>query len=366
MEPKKRRGRPTSRPVATEEQRAELEAWSRRRTLGHQLVRRTQIILACLDGKTDLAVASELGVNPSTVSKWRRRFAEAGVPGLLDAPRSGGPRTIGDEQVAELVRMTIETTPRGATHWSTRSLAKKLGLSHSTVGRVWRAFRLKPHRTEGFTFSNDPMFVEKVRDVVGLYMSPPDNAVVLCVDEKSQIQALERTQLVLPMMPGVSQRRTPGYLRHGTTTLFAALDLITGKVLGKCYRLHRAKEFIAFLNRIDAAVPQELDVHIVMDNYATHRTPKVRAWFKKRPRFHAHFTPTYSSWLNLVERWFAELTERQLRRSSHRSTLALERDIRDFIQAHNDDPKPYIWTKSADQILASVARYAARVHDATS
>lgn len=363
---KKRRGRPTPRVSLSEEQRDELRAWTRRHTQSQHLATRARIILASEEFGSDVRVAEELGVSSSTVSKWRRRFVEHGIVGLSDAPRSGAPRTIGDDRVAALIRMTLEATPRGATHWSTRSLAKKLGLSHSTVGRVWRAFNLKPHRTEGFSLSNDPFFVEKVRDVVGLYMSPPDNAMVLCVDEKSQIQALERTQLVLPMMPGVPQRTTPRYLRHGTTTLFAALDVATGRVIGKCYRRHRAKEFLAFLNKLEAAVPDDLEVHVIMDNYGTHRTPKVRQWFKRHTRFHAHFVPTYSSWLNLVERWFAELTERQLRRSSHRSTLALEYDIREFIEVHNTDPKPYVWTKSADQILASIARYCSRVQDAIS
>lgn len=363
---KRIRGRPTLRVSLSDEQRSELSAWTRRHTQSQHLAMRARIILACETQSTDVGVAEELGVNSSTVSKWRRRFLEHGIAGLSDAPRSGKPRTISDDQVAELVRTTLETKPRGATHWSTRSLAKKLGLSHATVGRVWRAFKLKPHRVEGFSLSNDPFFIEKVRDVVGLYMSPPDNAMVLCVDEKSQIQALERTQLVLPMMPGVAQRRTPRYLRHGTTTLFAALDVATGRVIGKCYRRHRATEFLAFLNKLQAAAPDGLDVHVIMDNYGTHRTPKVRAWFKRHSRFHAHFVPTYSSWLNLVERWFAELTERQLRRSSHRSTLALEYDIREFIETHNDDPKPYIWTKSADQILASIARYCSRIQDSSS
>ena len=350
----------------SDEQRSELEAWTRRQTLSPHFSLRAKIILASERLPSDGAVAKELDVCSATVSKWRRRFVADGIAGLSDAPRSGGPRSVTDEQIAELITTTLETTPRGATHWSTRSMAKKLGLSHSTVGRVWRAFNLKPHRTESFSLSNDPFFVEKVRDVVGLYMSPPDNAMVLCVDEKSQIQALERTQLVLPMMPGVPQRQTPRYLRHGTTTLFAALDVATGRVIGKCYRRHRATEFIAFLNKLEAAVPDELEVHVVMDNYGTHRTPKVREWFKRHTRFHPHFVPTYSSWLNLVERWFAELTERQLRRSSHRSTVALEYDIREFIAVSNEEPRPYIWTKTADEILASIARYCLRVGDATS
>lgn len=365
MEPKKS-GRPTARINLTKAQRGELEAWTRRQTQSQRLWQRARIILECERLSTDLEVAEVVGVTAATVGKWRRRFVVNGIAGLADAPRPGGPRSIDDESIAQLLRMTLETKPRGATHWSTRSLAKKLGLSHATVGRVWRAFNVKPHQSESFSLSNDPFFVEKVRDVVGLYMSPPDNAIVLCVDEKSQIQALERSQLVLPMMPGVPERQTCRYLRHGTTTLFAALDVATGRVIGKCFRRHRAKEFLVFLNKLEAAVPDDLEAHVIMDNYGTHRTPKVRAWFERHQRFHAHFVPTYSSWLNLVERWFAELTTRQLRRSSHRSTAALEHDIREFIEVHNDEPKPYIWTKSADDILASIARYCARLHDATS
>jgi transposase len=357
-------GRPKPALVLTDEEAAELRRHTRRTTGSQRLALRSRIVLRCATGATNGEVAEELDVREATVCKWRGRFVRQRLDGLVDAPR-GGKRRVTDDRIEELVRATLELTPRNATHWSTRSMAKHLGLSQTMVSRVWRAFGLKPHRAETFSISTDPLFVDKVRDIVGLYMNPPDNALVLCVDEKSQIQALERTQLVLPMMPGVSQRHTHGYFRHGTTTLFAALDIKTGKVIGHCYRRHRATEFIAFLRRVDAAVPAELDVHLVMDNYATHKTPAVRRWLAKRPRFHVHFTPTYSSWLNQVERWFGLLTERKLRRSSHRSTTALEADIVGYLEATNDEPKPFVWTKSADDILASLARYCSRIIHAT-
>jgi transposase len=292
------------------------------------------------------------------VGLWRNRFIAEGVVGLGDEPRPGAPREIGDEKIEQVVRLTLEKTPKGVTHWSSRMLARKTGLSQSTISRVWRAFGLKPHRTESFQLSTDPLLIDKVRDIVGLYLDPPHHALVLCVDEKSQIQALSRTQPVLPMRTGQLERRTHDYKRHGVTSLFAALDIATGNVLGKCYPRHRSVEFLDFLKRIDAAVPSDMEIHLVLDNYGTHKTALVRQWLQKRPRYHLHFTPTHASWLNQVERWFALLTQRQIKRGSHRSVRELEAAIREFIAAHNQQPKPFRWTKSADQILASIARFA--------
>jgi|TARA_Y100000294_G_C8524171_1_gene324207 transposase len=320
------------------------------------------MILRCVDGLTSKAVAAELGVDEHTVGKWRRRFVSDRIDGLMDEPRPGRPRTIEDDQVAAVIERTLYSTPADATHWSIRSMAKEMGLSHTTIRRMWTAFGLQPHRSETFKLSSDPLFVEKVRDVVGLYLSPPDRALVLSVDEKSQIQALDREQPVLPMMPGVAERRTHNYVRHGTTSLFAALDVASGFVIGKCYKRHRAKEFLDFLKEIDARVPDDLDIHIVMDNYATHKTPKIKAWLARRPHYHVHFTPTSASWINQVERWFAELTRKQLQRGVHTSTKQLEADIQAFIKKHNENPKPYKWTKSADEILASVKRFCQRAN----
>ena len=294
------------------------------------------------------------------VGRWRARFVTRRVDGLLDAPRPGAPRTITDDTVEAVIVRTLETTPDGATHWSTRTLAKATGLSHGTIARIWRAFGLQPHRTKTFTLSPDPLLVEKVRDVVGLYLHPPDHALVLCVDEKSQIQALDRTQPLLPMQPGQTARHTHTYRRHGTTSLFAALDAQSGQVIGRTYRRHRAIEFRKFLDLIEAAVPPDRDVHLILDNYSTHKTPLIHRWLAKRPRFHLHFTPTYSSWLNLVERWFAELTTKQLRRGTHRSVRRLEAAIWEFLDTSNAAGKPFVWTKSADEILASIARFAQR------
>lgn len=319
------------------------------------------MILRCADGLTSKAVAAELGVHEHTVGKWRRRFVTDRIDGLMDEPRPGRPRTIEDDQVAAVIERTLCSTPADATHWSIRSMAKAMGLSHTTIRRIWTAFGLQPHRSETFKLSSDPLFVDKVRDIVGLYLSPPDRALVLCVDEKSQIQALDREQPVLPMMPGMAERRTHNYVRHGTTSLFAALDIASGFVIGKCYKRHRAKEFLDFLKQIDARVPDDLDIHIVMDNYATHKTPKIKAWLARRPHYHVHFTPTSASWINQVERWFAELTRKQLQRGVHTSTKQLETDIQAFIKKHNENPKPYKWTKSADEILASVKRFCHRV-----
>jgi transposase len=297
------------------------------------------------------------------VGRWRARFVEHRIPGLGDMPRPGGPRTVTDEQVADLVARTLERAPKDATHWSTRSMAKETGLSQSTVSRVWRAFGLQPHRSETFKLSTDPYFVDKVHDVVGLYLDPPERALVLCVDEKSQIQALDRSQPVLPMMPGVPERQTADYVRHGTTTLFAALEVATGKVIGSLHRRHRAEEFKKFLNKLDKDVPEGLNLHLVLDNYATHKTPAIKNWLLAHPRFHLHFTPTGSSWLNLVERWFAELTNKQIRRGVHKSVQALETDIRTWIATWNTDPKPYVWTKTADDILERLTGYLNRIPD---
>jgi transposase len=301
-----------------------------------------------------------------TVGKWRKRFIGQRLDGLDDEPRPGATRQIDDDEIEAVVTQTLEATPKGRTHWSTRSMAKSVGLSHSTIGRIWRAFGLQPHRTESFRLSQDPLLVEKVRDIVGLYMSPPDNAVVLCVDEKSQIQALERAQPILPMDIGQPERRTHDYVRHGTTDLFAALDYATGNVLGKCYAQHRAKEFKLFLREIDDNVPSDLEVHVVLDNLSTHKTPAIKRWLAKRPRFHLHFTPTHASWLNLVERFFGLLTEHALRRGSHKSSRELRSAIHDYLDAHNAEPKPFHWTKTADEILASIARFATRTNAAHS
>jgi transposase len=305
-------------------------------------------------------VARELRLTNATVGKWRSRYVAEGVAGLLDEPRSGAPRRITDELVEAVIVRTLESTPRDATHWSVRSMAAATGMTRQTVHRIWKAFGLQPHRSETFKLSTDPQLIEKVRDIVGLYLDPPERALVLCADEKSQIQALDRTQPTLPMRPGQAERRTHDYKRHGTTSLFAALDVATGKVIGEVHRRHRSTEFRKFLDRIDAEVPTDLEVHLILDNYGTHKTPLIHRWLLRHPRFHLHFTPTYSSWINQVERWFAELTEKQIRRASHRSTRALEDAIRLYLANHNADPKPFIWVKSADEIIDSIARFALR------
>ena len=361
------RGRPKKlKLVISEVQRAELERLARQSRSSRSVAFRARIILGCASGLSNAAVAAKLHASAPTVGLWRNRFIAEGVSGLGDEPRPGAPREIGDEKIEQVVRCTLEKTPKGATHWSSRMLAARTGLSQSTISRIWRAFGLKPHRSESFHLSSDPLLVEKVRDIVGLYLEPPHHALVLCVDEKSQIQALSRTQPVLPMRSGQLERRTHDYTRHGVTSLFAALDVATGQVLGKCYRRHRAVEFLDFLRRIDAAVPAEMEVHLVLDNYGTHKTARVRDWLKKRPRYHLHFTPTHSSWLNQVERWFALLTQRQIKRGSHYSVAELEAAIREFIAVHNQQPHPFLWTKSADQILATIARFATATLDAHS
>jgi len=305
-------------------------------------------------------VARELRTTNATVGKWRSRFVTEGVAGLLDEPRSGAPRRIGDDQVEAVIVRTLESTPRDATHWSVRSMAAETGMTRQTVHRIWKAFGLQPHRSETFKLSTDPQLIEKVRDIVGLYLNPPERALVLCADEKSQIQALDRTQPTLPMRPGQAERRTYDYKRHGTTSLFAALDVATGKIIGELHRRHRSTEFRKFLDRIAAEVPTDLEVHLVLDNYCTHKTPLVHRWLLRHPRFHLHFTPTYSSWINQVERWFAGLTEKQIRRGSHRSTRALEDAIRVYLADHNAAPKPFVWVKSADEVIDSIARFALR------
>ncbi len=359
-----RTGRPKATLKLKADEERELTSLAHRSRSAPALARRARIVLACAEGHDNHTVARKLRVTPATVGKWRCRFVQDRLEGLYDEPRPGAPRTITDDHVEQVVVRTLETTPRGATHWSTREMAEATGLSHMTISRIWHAFGLQPHRSETFKLSPDPLLVPKVRDIVGLYINPPEHAVVLCVDEKSQIQALDRTAPLLPLRPGQAERRTHDYRRHGTTSLFAALDTKSGKVIGQTHRRHRSIEFRKFLDRIDASVPPEREVHIVMDNYGTHKTPLIRAWFTKRPRFHVHFTPTYGSWLNLVERWFAELTTKQIRRGVHRSVSELERAIRAFLDAHNADPKPFAWTKSADEILASIARFAQRTADA--
>jgi transposase len=350
-------GRPIAPLVLSPDERAYLERQVRRHRAARSLSERCRVILRCADGLPSKSVASELGFHEHTVGKWRRRFLKDRIEGLLDEARRGRPRTIDDDQVAAVIERTLRSTPKDATHWSIRSMATETGFSHTTIRRIWNAFGLQPHRSETFKLSNDPLFVDKVRDIVGLYLSPPNRALVLSVDEKSQIQALDREQPVLPMMPGVPERRTHSYGRHGTTSLFAALDIASGFVIGKCYKRHRAAEFLDFLKQIDARVPEGLDIHIIMDNYATHKTAVIKTWLARRPNYHVHFTPTSASWINQVERWFAELTRKQIRRGVHTSTKQLETDIRAFIERHNENPKPYRWTKSADEILASVRRF---------
>jgi transposase len=346
-----------------DDERAVLEGWTRRRTTAAALSLRARIVLACAAGESNTEIAARLGVHRNTVALWRRRFLEFGLDGLPDEPRPGQPRKITDAQVEEVITTTLERQPRGATHWSTRSMAAEVGLTQTAVSRIWRAFGLQPHRQQTWKLSRDPLFVDKVRDVVGLYLHPPERAVVLCVDEKSQIQALDRTAPILPMRPGVPERATHDYTRHGTSSLYAALDLTTGKVIGRLHSRHRAIEFKRFLQTLDREVPADLAVHLVLDNASTHKTPLIKRWLLAHPRFVLHFTPTSSSWLNLVERWFSELTTKKLKRGAHRSTRQLNHDIRAWIETWNDDPKPYIWTKTADQILETISRYCTTIND---
>jgi transposase len=349
--------------VLSAEEREQLEAWARRRTSAQALAQRSRIVLCAAEGLKNREIAQRLAVTRTTAGLWRTRFVAERLEGLVDEPRPGRPRTITDAQVEEVIVRTLETKPKTATHWSTRSMAAQVGLSQSAVSRIWRAFGLQPHRLETWKLSKDPLFLDKVRDVVGLYLAPPERAVVLCVDEKSQIQALDRTAPILPMLPGTPERATHDYKRSGTSSLYAALDITSGRVIGSLHARHRAVEFKKFLQTIDRAVPNELAVHLVLDNSSTHKTPAIQRWLVAHPRFVLHFTPTSSSWLNLVERWFAELTTKKLRRGSHTSVHQLNHDIRAWIETWNDHPRPYVWTKTADQILDSIARYCTRIND---
>ncbi len=344
-------------------ERRELLALTRKHGAAQALAERARIVLAAADGLKTKEIAAKVGCCAHTAGTWRNRFAERRMDGLYDEPRPGAPREIGDDEIAATIRKTLYTRPKGSTHWSLRTMAKEIGHAPSTVHRMWRAFGLQPHRSETFKLSSDPFFVEKVRDIVGLYLSPPERAVVLCVDEKSQVQALDRTQPLLPMRPGQAERRTHDYKRHGTTSLFAALDIKVGTIVGKCMPRHRTQEFRKFLDEVERSVPGDLDVHIVMDNYGTHKTKLIRDWFAKRPRWHVHFTPTSASWINQVERFFALLTERALKRGVFQSVAALEKAITAYIAATNANPKPFRWTKTADDILASIQRFCLRTID---
>ena len=356
-------GRPKTELTLSGEERETLQRWARRPKSAQVLALRSRIVLACADGSTNTEVAARLGVNKVTVGKWRARFVERRLAALSDEPRPGQPRRIGDEQVEAVIVKTLESTPRNATHWSTRSMAAATGLNQTAVSRIWQAFGLRPHRQQTFKLSTDPQFVEKVRDIVGLYLNPPEAALVLCVDEKTQVQALDRSAPVLPMMPGTAQRVTHDYLRAGTTDLFAALEVATGRVITKMTAQHRAAEFKAFLTEIDKQVPAGYDVHLICDNLSTHKTPAIHRWLLRHPRFHLHFIPTGSSWLNLVERWFAEITMKLIRRGVHRSVADLQTDITRWVEQWNQNPRPYVWTKTADQILDTLAAYCQRIND---
>jgi len=356
----KKLGRPVPILTLTEQDLDKLRLMARRPKSSQQAALRARILLGCAAGKSHGEIAEDLGTCRATVGKWRSRFCQSGWAGLVDAPRLGTPRRISDKAVEKIITTTLETKPKAQTHWSTRQLARQVGLSPMTVSRIWRAFGLKPHLQETFKLSNDPFFVEKVRDIVGLYVNPPCRALVLCVDEKSQVQALERSQPLLPMKPGQAEKRTHDYHRHGTTSLFAAFDVATGRVIGSCHRRHRHQEFLSFLEKIEASVPEQLDVHLILDNYATHKTPRVHRWFLRHPRYQLHFTPTSASWLNQVERWFGLITEKRIRRDAYRSVAELEKAIADYITHHNRDPKPFVWTASADLILSKVARICKR------
>ena len=355
-----RTGRPKKPLLLSAEEHQRLQSLAHRARSQPMRARRARVILASAEGLSNKLVARKLRVSPGMVVKWRARFLQGRMEALYDEPRPGAPRKVSDAHIEQVIIQTLETSPPGATHCSTRGLAKATGLSRMTISRIWQAFGLQPHRSETFKLSPDPLLIEKVRDIVGLYLNPPEHAMVFCVDEKSQIQALDRTQPLLPMRPGQVERRTHDYQRHGTTSLFAALELKSSRVIGQLHRRHRSLEFRRFLDLIDTQVPADFAVHIILDNYGTHKTALIRNWFAKRPRFHLHFTPTYGSWINLVERWFAELTNKRIRRGVFRSVKELETAIRDYIAVHNEDPKPFVWTKTADQILDSIARYAQR------
>ena len=358
-----RTGRPKKALTVTAEERQTLEQWARRPKTAQRLALRANIVLHCAQGLSNLAVAAQLGITSATVCKWRGRFLEDRLDGLSDEPRPGAPRSLTDAQVEAVITRTLESKPDHATHWSTRGMAKTVGLSQTAIVRIWHAFGVKPHKSETFKLSTDPLFIDKVRDVVGLYLNPPDKALVLCVDEKSQVQALDRTQPLLPLQPGQAERQSHDYERHGTTSLFAALAVATGQVIGACYRKHRQQEFVKFLDKIDATVVKEpgLTIHLVMDNYGTHKTPRVKRWLQRHPEYHLHFIPTSSSWLNQVERFFAEITEKRIRRGAFRSVAELERAIMDYLEHHNQDPKPFVWTATAELILSKVQRVCERI-----
>jgi transposase len=343
--------------LLTSDEKHKLESWARRPKTAQRLALRARIVLKCAAGMRNQDVARELQLDVHTVGKWRERFRRSRLEGLADEPRPGAPRSIDDAQIEAVITRTLETRPPQGTHWSTRTMAQQTGLSQTAISRIWRAFALQPHRKESFKLSSDPFFVEKVRDIVGLYLNPPQRAMVLCIDEKSQVQALDRTQPVLPLRPGVAERQTHDYVRHGTTSLFAALDIATGKVIGSCHRRHRQQEFLRFLDKIAAQIPADQPVHVVMDNYGTHKTVKVRRWFVQHPQFHVHFTPTSASWLNQVERFFAQITARRIRRGTFSSVRALEQAIQTYLEHHNQNPKPFVWTADADLILGKVRRF---------
>jgi len=356
-------GRPKALLSLSDDERQKLETWASRPKSTQRLATRARIILACAEGLDNNQVAARLRINRVTVGKWRKRFLADRLEGLADEPRPGAPRTITDAMVERIITKTLEEKPKAATHWSTRDMAKAVGLSQTAISRVWRAFGLKPHLQETFKLSTDPYFVEKVRDVVGLYMNPPEKAIVLSVDEKSQVQALDRTQPLLPLTPGQAQRRTPDYVRNGTTSLFAALNVATGQVIGKCYRRHRQQEFVKFLNEIDAGLTREpgVEIHLILDNYGTHKAPSVKRWFERHPEYHLHFTPTSGSWLNQVERFFAKITEKAIRRGVFRNVPALEKAIMDYLADYNEDPRPFVWTADAELILNRVQRVCERI-----
>lgn len=356
-----RTGRPKKTLEISVEDRQKLKMIASRPKSAQALAMRARIVLNCAQGMSNAEVAGKLGIAGATVGKWRERFREFGLDGLLDEPRVGAPRKISDEQIEDVVTRTLESIPANSTHWSTRLMAGATGLTQNAIVRIWHAFGLQPHRVEGFKFSKDPQFVEKVRDIVGLYLNPPDRAIVLCVDEKSQVQALNRTQPILPLAPGIPARQTHDYERHGVTSLFAAMDVASGVTISTCYRRHRHQEFLRFLNQIEASLPPGLDVHLVMDNYSTHKVAKVRNWLTRRPRYHLHFTPTSASWLNLVERLFAEVTERCVRRGSHTTVGALEKAMLNYLDQRNLHPKPFVWTADADLILGKVERLCKRI-----
>ena len=359
-----RRGRPTAQVVLSDVERETLERWARRPTTGQALAMRCRIVLGAATGATNQQIAAEVGCNPTTVGKWRTRFAAKRLDGLLDEPRPGQPRKITDELVEEVIVTTLEETPPdGSTHWSTRSMADRVGLNQTAISRIWRAFGLKPHRVEDFKLSTDPQFIDKVRDIVGLYLNPPDAAVVLCVDEKTQVQALDRTAPILPMLPGTPTRRSHDYVRNGTADLYAALDVASGQVITQMTDQHRAIEFRAFLNLINRTVPDDLAVHVVCDNASTHKAPEIVRWLQRHRRFTLHYTPTYSSWLNQVERWFSELTTKKLRRSTHHSVAELRNDINNWVEHWNQNPRPFVWHKTADEILDNLAGYLQRIND---